>query len=145
MAKKVPKGTLPVADFYLRVSDPVIHGKRVTMPKEKAFEKKKQKITFYNADPNPILVHFPAPLQPSKAQLRIEHFDSGHVTVEPLTDGEFVCRVEVLVSICPTCHSTLTGKRVLRFRPSSFDSAQSVACLCDAQDDDSDPIIKINP
>jgi hypothetical protein len=146
MAKKKPH--LPRADFYLYKPNPDDPGSLRAAPKEKAFTAKKHRVTFFNGNDDPINVHFQSPLQASVNPLKVTPGHTRTVAIDPLAFGSFPCLVEILATICPTCKSTLAGKRVLRLRP---DSAVGVDLpghswyeAGDSQDD-ADPIIKINP
>jgi|WetSurSiteA1Bulk_404760.scaffolds.fasta_scaffold197147_1 hypothetical protein len=146
MAKKKPQ--LPKADFYLYKPNPDDPGSLRAVPKEKAFGWKKQKVTFFNGNRDPIHVHFQSPLQASVNPLKVTPGHARTVTIDPVAFGSFPCLVEILATICPTCSSRLGGRHVLSLRP---DSALGVDLPghswyeVDAGQDDADPIIKINP
>ena len=139
---------LPKADFYLYKPEPHHPGSLRTVPKEKEFDKKKQKITFYNGNGDPIRMFFLRPLQASPTPLTIKPGHIGKVTIDPVAPGPFPCLVEILLSICPTCGSKLKGPHILSLRPESLvviDSAAACYCPDEPGEDDADPIIKIKP
>jgi hypothetical protein len=152
MAKKPQKkstgNVLPKADFYLYKPDPHNPGSLRTAPKEKAFKKKRQTVTFYNGNEASIQVSFLGPLQASRNPLTIRPRRVGKVTIDPVATGDFPCQVEILLTICPTCNSRLKGSRILSLRPESLvaiDPAASLYCPDGAGEDDADPIIIIKP
>lgn len=156
MAKKQKKAALPKkpnlpkADFYLYKPNPRDPGSLRSAPRDKAFAKKKHAVSFFNANHDPIQVHFQEPLQvdPRKNPLKINPGQVRSVTIDPLAFGGFPCLVEILASTCPTCGSALSGKHALSLRPDSAVGVDLPGHSWFALEDgeyDADPIIKINP
>jgi hypothetical protein len=139
---------LPKADYYLYKPEPLNPGSLRTVPKERAFGKKRQKVAFYNGNDGPIRVSFLGPLQASPNPLTIRPGHVGKVMIDPVAHGTFPCLVEILLATCPLCESRLKGQHLLYLRPESLAAIDSeAACYCTDgfDDDEADPIIIIKP
>lgn len=173
--KRLPRPSMPKlpvipgsapnwADFVLYKPDPAQQNSLKSAPAERAYDREKRKVVFVNSNTDPILVHFPEPLgvASSNNPLRISPDSTRTVSIDPTAAGRFRCAVEIVASICPTCHAPTTAKTQVLIRPYArlpFREAGAAyppwqarpACLCcsleDGEDDeaDADPIIKINP
>jgi hypothetical protein len=140
-------------DFLLYKPNPnQVDSLRVT-PKMKAFGKKSGKVEFFNANGDPILVHFLDPLRASQNPLKVHPGRSASVKIDPMIEGEFPCQVEILASQCPSCGAFQTGRKTLSLRPDPSLPLDGAAHACNCANDgvwkdddaDADPIIKINP
>ncbi len=173
--KKLPKPSVPKplvvpepapkwADFVLYKPNPAQQNSLKSAPAERAYDRGKRKVVFVNHNTDPILVHFLEPLgvASSNNPLRISAKSTRTVSIDPTAAGRFRCAVEILASMCPTCHAPATAKTQVLIRPYSrlpFREAGAAYApwqahpecmyysLEDGEDDgdDADPIIIIKP